>query len=158
MTTAEEIEEEVRETTTTTGGDGDADLDDDHDIGDDNNNDIDDDDDDDDPYIELEQIDGKVATDFVHFSNQMCLLGLGDPTKKKKKNDDEDDDEEEASSVTTSRYERILKSFENQRHNRIPLVSQFGTNPQTGEIELYNLWKKDHQRSENVSFLFLSCL
>ena len=147
MTTAKEEEEEDREATTG----GDADLDDGN--GNDKDNDKDDEDEDededDDPYIELEQIDGKVATAFVHFSNQMCLLGLGDPTKKEK--------DEDAAATKTSRYERILRSFENQRrnnNNRIPLVTQFGTNPQTGEIELYNLWKKDH-RSENVSFFIV---
>lgn len=113
------------------------------------------DDDDHDPYIELEEIDGKVATNFVHFSNQMCLLGLGDPTVAgKKKNTIEEEkgehESDQAGPTTTTFYDRILKSFEQQKINKIPLVSQFGVNPQTGEAELYNLW-----RDENVSFWVL---
>lgn len=73
-----------------------------------------------DPYRALEELEGEAAQEFVRFSNQMCLVGLGDPTQ-------------------SETYPRILKAL--QADDRLPLVSQLGVNTTTGEPELYNLWK-----------------
>ena len=73
-----------------------------------------------DPYIWLEDVESERALDFAKASNEACLAALGDPTE-------------------SSTYDRILNVLES--NDRIPSVSQFGHDEETGEAILFNFWK-----------------
>lgn len=75
-----------------------------------------------DPYLWLEEVESERALDFAKASNEACLAALGDPTTS-----------------STGTYDRILKVLES--NDRIPSVSQFGHDEETGEPVLFNFWK-----------------
>jgi len=76
----------------------------------------------DDPYIWLEDVESEASLTFAKESNAACLEALGDPTAS-----------------ATNTYDRILAVLESD--DRIPAVSQYGHNSDTGEAVLYNFWK-----------------
>jgi len=78
--------------------------------------------DDDDPYLWLEDVEGEASLEFAEESNERCLEALGDPKRS-----------------GTGTYERVLAVLESDE--RIPHVSNHGTDPSTGEKVAYNFWK-----------------
>lgn len=74
----------------------------------------------DDPYVWLEDVESDESMDFARSNNQACLQALGNPE-------------------TTSTYRRVLEVSESE--DRIPFVSLFGQDDNTGESILFNFWK-----------------